>query len=358
MAKSGEIGNYLGTAVRDFWATVTGRVSRRALAQAESEARLAEARLREALDVLPEGIVFLDPEGRYILWNKRYAEIYHRSADLFYVGAKLADTLRIGVGRGDYPQAIGREEAWMAQRLAALDNPDQSHEQLLANGRWIRIEERKTADGGNIGLRVDITDLKRQSEQLASALERAESASRAKSEFLARVSHELRTPLNGVVGMVDVLGRGRLNGEQGEAVAAIRASSERLSHLIDDLLDYNSLEAGHLALLSQPTSIADQVRDAALTHATAAAEKGLALSVEIAEGADDRVLGDARRIRQIVANLVSNAVKFTDDGHIDVSLDADITQSGKSYRIAVRDTGIGFAPQEAERLFDRFETVE
>ena len=110
--------------------------------------------LRDAIEVLPEGIVFLDAEGRYVMWNERYAEIYARSADLFAPGARLADTLRIGVERGDYPEAVGREEEWLAARLALLDNPGTRHEQWLADGRCIMVEERKTADGGTIGLRV------------------------------------------------------------------------------------------------------------------------------------------------------------------------------------------------------------
>ena len=140
-----------------------------ALEAAEANARKAEERLRMALDTLPEGIVFLDAEGRYILWNKTYAEIYSGSADLFEVGRKLEDTLRIGVARGNYPEAVGREEEWLAQRLSLLANPGVRHEQQLADGRWIMIEERRTPDGGSIGLRVDITELK-------TALQRADAA--------------------------------------------------------------------------------------------------------------------------------------------------------------------------------------
>ena len=133
--------------------------------RAEAEAAIAEARksherLREAIDLLPQGIVFLDDEGRYILWNKKYAEIYNRSADLFEHGARLADTIRIGVERGDYPEAVGREDEWIAERLAKLSQPGERHEQKLADGRVILIEERKTEAGGVIGLRVDITELK------------------------------------------------------------------------------------------------------------------------------------------------------------------------------------------------------
>ena len=125
-----------------------------------AEARKSHERLREAIDILPQGIVFLDAEGRYILWNKKYAEMYSRSSDLFKPGARLEDTIRIGVARGDYPEAVGREEEWIAERLKKLFQPGERHEQTLADGRVILIEERLTSDGGIIGLRVDITELK------------------------------------------------------------------------------------------------------------------------------------------------------------------------------------------------------
>lgn len=136
-------------------------VRKRAEAQAAvADARRSHERLREAIDILPQGIVFLDGEGRYILWNKKYSEIYSATSDLFKPGVRLEDTLRIGVARGDYPEAEGREEEWIAERLQKLYQPGARHEQLLADGRCILIEERLTSDGGVIGLRVDITELK------------------------------------------------------------------------------------------------------------------------------------------------------------------------------------------------------
>jgi len=125
-----------------------------------AEARKSHERLREAIDILPQGVVFLDAEGRYILWNKKYAEMYRRSSDLFKPGARLEDTIRVGVARGDYPEAIGREEEWIAARLKKLYQPGERHEQTLADGRVILVDERLTEDGGIIGLRVDITELK------------------------------------------------------------------------------------------------------------------------------------------------------------------------------------------------------
>ena len=147
------------------WDRPRSEAIRAASDRARTEAAIADARrsherLREAIDILPQGIVFLDAEGRYILWNKKYAEIYNASADLFVPGARLEDTIRVGVQRGDYPEAIGREEEWISDRLARLYQPGERHEQKLADGRIILIDERLTNDGGVIGLRVDITELK------------------------------------------------------------------------------------------------------------------------------------------------------------------------------------------------------
>jgi diguanylate cyclase (GGDEF)-like protein/PAS domain S-box-containing protein len=133
--------------------------------RAEAEAAIIEARksherLRQAVDLLPQGIVILDRDGRYILWNEQYSEIYSKTADLFQEGARLEDTLRIGVARGDYPEAIGHEDEWIAERLKKLHEPGKRHEQTLSDGRVILIEERRTDDGGVVGLRVDITELK------------------------------------------------------------------------------------------------------------------------------------------------------------------------------------------------------
>jgi CheY-like chemotaxis protein/PAS domain-containing protein len=226
-----------------FGAKIERHLRGRALAAAEAEAALARDRLRDAIEAIPEGVVFLDKEGRYILWNQRYAEIYHGSADLFRPGVRLADTLRVGVERGDYPDAIGREEEWLAERLAKLENAvGNRHEQRVADGRWLMIEERRTRDGGVIGLRVDITEMKRQAEELEHALARAEAANRAKSEFLADMSHELRTPLNGVLGLAQALRATALDENQRNLVRDILASAGTLDRLVNGLLDYGDAQ--------------------------------------------------------------------------------------------------------------------
>jgi diguanylate cyclase (GGDEF)-like protein/PAS domain S-box-containing protein len=147
--------------VRRFWRRFAfGRHNARVLENALAAAEASHRRLREAIEILPQGIVFLDPDGRYILWNQKYSDIYKRSADLFKEGVRLEDTLRIGVERGDYPAAVGREEDWIRERLELLYNPGVQHEQVTSDGRCILIEERRTGDGGIIGLRMDITHIK------------------------------------------------------------------------------------------------------------------------------------------------------------------------------------------------------
>jgi CheY-like chemotaxis protein len=228
-----------------LWRWVVAWIARAPLAAARAEAQLARERLRDTLEAIPEGVVFLDAEGRYILWNRRYAEIYHRSADLFRPGARLIDVLREGVRRGDYPEAIGQEESWLAGREAKLaDGTGERHEQKVADGRWLLIEDRRTSEGGSIGLRVDITALKAQSEALERALAHAEAASRAKSEFLADMSHALRTPLNGVSGLAQALESTTLDPAQAALVVDIRASAAELERLVHGLLDYD--EVGRL----------------------------------------------------------------------------------------------------------------
>ena len=325
----------------------------RAATRARAQAQAAERRLREALDTLPTGVVFLDSELRYILWNKAYGEIYHRSSDLFRVGGRLADTLRTGVERGDYPAAIGREEAWLAERLDQLQNPTgERHEQQLRDGRWVLIEERRTADGGVIGLRVDITELKAQAAALQEALTRAETASRAKAEFLANMSHELKTPLNGVIGLAEVLARTPLAGGQRQLVSEIVASADRLNGLLSDVLDFSALDAGRVRIARRLFTPADVVREVSERLRPAAEAKGLATSLDIAADADGEAIGDAHRLGQVLTQLLDNAVKFTRTGRIDVRLSR--TADG-GWRLAVADTGVGFDPDDAERLFASFE---
>lgn len=330
---------------------------RRELAAAEARAAVAEARLGAVLETIPEGVVLLDAEGRYVLWNQAYADIYHRSADLFAPGRRLVEVLRVGVERGDYPDAVGREAAWLAERERQLLESGARHEQHLADGRWLLIEDRRTADGGLLGLRVDITDMKEQTLALARAVEAAEAANRAKSEFLANVSHEIRTPLHGILGMSQVLARDeQLTADQSARVGLIRQSGQQLLELLNDLLDLAKIEAGKLTLQTVDFCPAAIAEAACAPFESLAADKGLAFELLLA-GLDGAMwTGDPLRLQQVLGNLVSNAVKFTAHGR--VSVRAELLAGGAAVEFRVSDTGIGIPQARMAEVFEKFAQLE
>ncbi|HKR88125.1 MAG TPA: ATP-binding protein [Phenylobacterium sp.] len=328
---------------------------RRELAEARARAALAESRLEAVLEAIPEGLVLLDEEGRYILWNQAYAEIYHGSADLFEVGRRLVDVLRVGVERGDYPDARGREAEWLAERERQLLTTGARHEQRLADGRWLLVEDRRTAAGGTLGLRVDITDMKEQTLTLARAVAAAEAANRAKSEFLANVSHEIRTPLHGILGMTQVLAREQLGAEQQARVGLIRQSGQQLLELLNDLLDLAKIEAGKLTLQAADYRPAAIAQAACAPFESLAQDKGLRLELNLGDLEGVVWSGDSLRLQQVLSNLVSNAVKFTAQGRVSVS--AELVGEGEAeFRVA--DTGIGIPPERLAEVFEKFAQVE
>jgi diguanylate cyclase (GGDEF)-like protein len=170
-----------------------GLVAARAEAEcAAMEARAAHASLRDAFEVVPQGLVLFDAEDRYLLWNRNYTKVYAESADLVRHGARFEDTLRTCVQRGQYPDALGREEEWIAERLAGHARAENNHEQRLPNGRWARVEERRTDDGGSIGVRIDITELKQREQELQAQNLRFDTALNNMSQGLSMFDAEQR----------------------------------------------------------------------------------------------------------------------------------------------------------------------
>lgn len=215
--------------------------------------------------------------------------------------------------------------------------------------------------GNGLSMHATDRELAEANRSLAEMAESARAANAAKDGFLATMSHEIRTPLNGVIGVAAALSHSELTPRQREMVELIYASGSSLHHLLSDLLDLAKIEAGKLALSVEAVDLRRSVGLAANLFRASADEKGLALRIEYADGADGVFLTDQTRLRQIVCNLVSNAVKFTEKGEILVRLDvvdgAD-PQDSCDVRIEVRDTGVGFGPEVARRLFMRFEQAD
>jgi signal transduction histidine kinase/NO-binding membrane sensor protein with MHYT domain/ActR/RegA family two-component response regulator len=319
-------------------------------AAARSQGR-AERTLRTTIDTLPAGIALFDAEDRVLLWNQRYADQGGDVGDMLRPGRPFVDFIRAGVALGHYPDALGREEAFVAERMA-LRQTERDVEQQDGE-RWLRLQERRTPDGGMVSISTDITKLKQDAAALAEALDKAQAANRAKDAFLANMSHELRTPLNGVIATAQLLARSPLAEPQRELVQLIESSGRLLNQLLSDVLDLARMEAGPIELGRERFNPGMLVREAVELWRAEAAAKGLAIIVQVARDARDDVMGDPLRLRQVLGNLASNAVKFTIEGGVAFRLDRDPV-AADTLRFTVIDSGVGFEPERGAALFDRF----
>lgn len=236
------------------------------------------------------------------------------------------------------------------------------------DGSWRVLSWRATQDsGGHIyGSARDVTgqqqaeaDIHRLNMQLIQTAEEAEAANRAKSIFLAAMSHEIRTPMNGVLGMVELLGLSNLDGEQRTILEVVRNSSTSLLRIIDDILDFSKIEAGKLDIRPEPASIARVLEDVFNLYSGHASSKNLLLTYSVDTAISPALRFDALRLRQILRNFVSNAIKFTDKGN--VAIRAELVErhaSTERVRIMVMDTGIGISAENQQRLFQPFMQAE
>ena len=209
-----------------------------------------------------------------------------------------------------------------------------------------------------IGSSSDVSELKARERELQEAQCRAVLADRAKSEFLANMSHEIRTPMNGVLGMAELLSRSNLDPKQKTFTDIIVKSGNALLTIINDILDFSKIDAGQLLLDPAPFRLAEAVEDVVTLISTRAKEKDLELIVRVEPGLCDMFVGDVGRIRQIITNLVGNAVKFTDSGHVLVDVTGNPGDTETRLRIAVTDTGIGIPAEKLKMVFEKFSQVD
>jgi len=444
-------------------------------------ARRAEIRLREAIRALPVGLAVFDEQDRLHTWNAPYDDVSGPCRVILKRGVSFKQMLCSDLEAGHYAEGEGREDAWLEERMAKRARAEGSHEQALSGDRWLRIEDRRTAEGGTVTVCTDISDLKRReasfkllfdnnpvpmwlwrgnrslqvldlnqaaldhlgyqrediaklsvydllaeeerpalrrmlesgvyrpyygerawkpkrkdgtlrdalpyihllpqttgaphfigaivditervaaedelrrtAETLAVARDAAEAANRAKSEFLANMSHELRTPLNGIVGLAELLARADLGPREREIADTIRSSGLSLERLLSDVLDLARIDSGRLEVETSGFHLGDVVRSVGALIGSKALDKGVAFRVEVAPEVDGPTAGDGSRIKQILAQLIANAVKFTERGEIVVRA----TAAPEGVRLSVADTGVGFDPADRDRIFGRFEQAD
>jgi len=318
-----------------------------------------QMRIWAAIEAIPDGFVLFDREDRLLTCNQRYRDIYSATAPAIVPGAKFEDILRYGLANGQHAVEPGREEEWLAERMRQHRSHQGPTEQHLGDGRWIRSQDHPTPDGGRVGLRIDITSAKQQEAELLAAREAAEVASRAKSAFLANMSHEIRTPMNGVVGMAELLCDSDLNSEQRLFADTIRSSGEALLVIINEILDYSKLEAERLTLYPEPFDLERVIHEVAMLLQPKARAKGIDLMIDFDMFLPTRFVGDPGRLRQVLTNLVGNAVKFTEKGHVLVRVVGLEAETGQhQLHVTVEDTGIGIAPENLDHIFGEFNQVE
>jgi len=349
---------------RDAWAMAEAGRREAALAAAREDSERAHRRLTDAIESLNDGFALYDKDDRLVTINSVGRDWNPRVAAVAVPGAHYADIVRAAGEAGIASSESGGDlDAFVARRLREFREPTVTFQREIS-GRWYQVRHRPTSDGGMVLLRTDITELKRREAELAeahaaaeAAREEAEAASRAKSEFLASMSHELRTPLNSIIGFAQMMEMNRernLSANQMEAIGFIHQGGKHLLNLVSDILDLVKIEAGRLMVEIETVRVADSLADVRSSLEPMAARRGISLTVDSVSAIPD-IRADAQRLRQVLMNLVSNAIKYNRTGG-SVSISAHLLREGYA-RLVVADTGVGIASEKHGEVFEPFQRL-
>lgn len=331
---------------------------------AQAEARSAQEKLLEAIEAVTDAFALYDADDRLVIANSKYREMYEHLGLSIEKGVSYEEIISAAVDKKMIVAAQENAGQWLKERIVRHRNPTGPYEHLRADGKWLRINEQKTADGGIVGVFTDITEAKARETELGEMVDRlaeardvAMKATRTKSQFLANMSHELRTPLNAVIGITEMLEEDAVeDGDEDliEPLQRISRAGKHLLKLINDILDLSKIEAGKMELHVESFDLAAVVRDCVDMAAPLATPNNNNIDVSLPDDLPP-MTSDVTRVRQVVFNLLSNACKFTENGTVGLA----VTLTDKDMvKIDVSDTGIGMSPEQLERLFSDFSQAD
>lgn len=312
--------------------------------------------MEDATRAMSQGLLIVQ-DGNILLASEPLSEILAIPPEYLAVGRGWIDLFRFCAERGDFH---GQEDeilqSWRDNIAAKKPISTPFH---VAGERWVHLDATISERQHWVALFTDVTEAKQREAELERLLSRAEAADRVKSEFLANMSHEIRTPMNGVLGMAELLAKTNLDTRQKTFIDIIAKSGNALVTIINDILDFSKIDAGQMTLRRTTFDLVEAIEDVTTLLSSPAAEKNIELLVRAAPDLPSAVIGDAGRFRQIIANLVGNAIKFTERGH--VLVDFGFTPGAEDEimaRIRVEDTGIGIPGDKLDSIFDKFSQID
>lgn len=323
--------------------------------RAESQTYESRRRLEDALEAMGAGVAIYDAEDRLVICNRLYRSFYPPIAHLLQPGVTYEEVIRAYVQTGPEHLAGRDPETFVQNKLRQHESPGPATDSYVA-GRWLSVVDRKTSEGGLVSLRYDLSEQYRVRDELRRAKSEADEASRSKSDFLARMSHEIRTPMNACLGMLGLLRTTPLDKPQQEYLDKAMNASRDLLELIDEILDFSKVEAGKVELEKTPFKLSRVLQSVVGLFEDKAANKGVQLILQRGEDVPEMLVGDGRRLSQIIINLMSNAVKFTPEGgRVILRVECrEIRLDEAVLEFSVQDTGIGIPPHLQDRIFRAF----
>ncbi|MFL0691423.1 MAG: response regulator [Agrobacterium tumefaciens] len=312
--------------------------------------------VQESMRMMTQGLMMIE-QGRIAEVNPSFSRILDLPESLVTSGANWRPIFEYCAARGDFGDDAS---SILQQWQSALQSANAVSTNFLVDGKtWVKLEATFGGNRSCVVVLTDFTELKEREAELEVLLARSEAADKAKSDFLANMSHEIRTPMNGVLGMAELLSKSELDSRQKTFVDIMVKSGNALLTIINDILDFSKIDAGQLKLRKSPFDPVEAIEDVATLLSAAAAEKDIELVVSGDQKVQHTFMGDPGRFRQIVTNLLGNAIKFTEKGHVHVEVSTDAVAEGQAIlKLRIEDTGIGIPDEMQAKIFEKFSQVD